>query len=301
MSAARLLQIGIAGTRGELRHLLVLAGRSHLLRYCCYATVPTLLLVALLGLRCTAGSEASGVHSAPAALTRLDADQSTPDEQALIARAEGGPIALLESAIGRYDAEVQDYEGTFRLEYLADGRHVDRSLCRFKFRSRPFSVLLEWVEGAGRIDKLLYIEGENDGKMIVHPTGLAGRLVSAVAVDPRGEAARKGSSRPVTEFGLRNALARILRSYQTDAGKGALRSRCLGLGEIAGERVITLEKIRPEERLVVDLSTETLLPVRIRQYDSADRQTALYQYGDVRFNRGFTDATFSPGTCGLSD
>lgn len=275
--------------------------KSRLVRYCCYGPALALFGMVVTSSRCTNSTGITDLSSAAAGLAPLRAGKSTAKETRLIDQAESDPVGLLEKGLQWHDTKLRDYEGTFHLQELRDGGASLSAVCRFKFRSDPFSLAMWWLRGAGRIDRLLYVAGLNDGQMIVHPTGLTGRLLGAVAVDPGGKMARKGGTRPITEFGMRNALVRILESFRRDAGRGALRSRCLGLGMLEGRRVLTLEKLSTDGKLIVDLLAEALVPVRIRRFAADGQLTAFYQYSGLRFNRGFTDTTFSPAAVGLAD
>ena len=51
------------------------------------------------------------------------------------------------------------------------------------------------LSGRSRVDRLLYVEDQNDGKVIVRPAGLLGKLVPPVELDPHGEMARQSSRR----------------------------------------------------------------------------------------------------------
>jgi hypothetical protein len=285
--------------RGKLGRFCKHIRRWRVARYCCYGGVPVLLLVLLGGSCCVDITGASGVRAVSVALAAPAPCESTAQESELIKRASTDPIGLLEEGVRLHQEHLQDYEGTFSFRRPEDRGLGELVVCRFKFRAEPFSVALQWIQGASRIDRVLYVKGQNGNQMMVHPTGLAGRLVSGVKVDPHGERATKGGQRPVTQFGLRNALTRVLESYKKDAGQGTLQSSCLGLGELNGARVITLEKVRSEEKLIIDLEAKMLSPVRIRHYASDGRLLAFYQYGDLRFNCGFNDATFSRNANGF--
>jgi hypothetical protein len=283
----------------RLRRFCQRARRSRLAQYCCLGGVPLLVVILLGSACCVDMSGASEFQPVSVSTAAAAPCQPTGKDGGLIHRAETDPVGLLEEGLRRHDENLRDYEGVFSCRQDDEGRPGRLIVCRFKFRSEPFSVLMHWVQGVGRIDKLLYVQGQNDGKMIVHPTGLTGRLISSVAVDPHGEQARKGGQRPVTQFGLRNALRRILEAYKEDAKEGSLQASCLGLGELSGERVITLQKTSDGEKLIVDLQTRTLLPVRIRQHDRDGRLVAFYQYSDLRFNAGLTDEEFTKEANGL--
>ena len=288
----------MAGSRGQRGGPRQGAKQSRLTRCCCVGPALLLFLMVFASSRCTTSGIAD-FPSAAAGLGPLIPCEATAPDTALVRQGDTDPVSLLEKGIRWYDGNLRDYEGTFVVQEIEDGRSRISAVCSFKFRQSPFSVAMRWVEGAGRIDKLLYVEGKHDGQMSVHPTGFIGRLFPAAAVDPHGGRATKGGLRPITQFGLRNTLERVLGSFRKDVDQGTLRARCLGVGKLNGRRVLTLEQTGPEGKLIVELATETLLPARVRLYGRSGRLSSLYEYSQLRFNRGFSDATFTREANGL--
>jgi hypothetical protein len=255
--------------------------------------LPVILWSMTIGAHCV-GARRVDVFPRVAArpkVTAVEPDHANCAE--LLNRAASEPVALLREAVGRLDAAVRDYEGTFVYQQVCEGNLSKPSICRFKFRCEPFSLLLEWTEGAGRVDRLLYVDGQNDGNMIVRPTGWIGRIIRAASIDPLGKRALKGGARPITQFGLRQALLRILDRYQTAQEANTLRSECLGLLALDGAPVIQLRKVSDEDILLIDLDVASLLPVRIRKLDPAGNLLLFCRYVNLKFNNGFDGRTFS--------
>ena len=142
--------------------------------------------------------------------------------------------------------------------------------------------------------RLVYVDGLHNGKMIVQPAGILQKLAARVMIDPLGSTALKHSLNPVTDFGLRSSIARVLNAYRAAQQQGQLNSECLGLGELDGKQVLTLSKSSPIEKTVVDMEVETLIPLRIRRYTPDGDMTAMYRYKDLSFNCGLADSDFTP-------
>lgn len=71
-----------------------------------------------------------------------------------------------------------------------------------KMRHEPFSIYMKWHSGdVGR--ELIYVDGKNEGNMVVHPGGWKGRLTGALTLDPNGSMAMAESRHPVTQAGLK--------------------------------------------------------------------------------------------------
>lgn len=72
---------------------------------------------------------------------------------------------------------------------------------RVKVRHDPFSVYLKWLSGdPGK--ELLYVDGTNDGQLLVRLGGLKGRILPALRIDPLGSRAMKESRYPITKLGI---------------------------------------------------------------------------------------------------
>ena len=50
------------------------------------------------------------------------------------------------------------------------GRLQKPEKIRVAFREKPLSVFMDWLEGAGLASKTLYVEGENNGKVMARPS-----------------------------------------------------------------------------------------------------------------------------------
>jgi hypothetical protein len=119
------------------------------------------------------------------------------------------PVSILHKCLEHYDR--QDVR-TYRL-IMDKQERIDRKLhppevVEVFYRARPHSVLTRWLQGERRARSALYVEGENDGKVLIHPTGLIGRFKPVVAVDPDGPLARAAGRYGIKDFGLRETLER---------------------------------------------------------------------------------------------
>jgi len=278
---SRLLPTGHDGKR-------TIAGRSF---YHGLASVASVLIL-------TTPLSAPSVHSPSQGVTAPASSAEATVEPSMIAPAED-PVTLLERGLAWHDANVRDYQGVFAYREQKDGQLGEPVACRFRFRLEPFSLYMEWIYGAGRVDKLLYVEGQNDGKMIVHPTGLIGLVVPSAAVHPDGKEARKSSSHSITEFGLRTVLAKVLRSFREAAEEDSSTYRRLGLRRLDNREVLTLTKTEGSGTLTVDLDPQTLLPVRTVKHDADGQLFSIYEFKELRFNQGVDESAFARESCGL--
>src|SRR5436190_8787465 len=72
--------------------------------------------------------------------------------------------------------QVDGYTLTMQKQESINGRLRPHEVIEVAFRERPHSVFMRWLEGAGRAERALYVEGENNGKLLARPkSGLARR------------------------------------------------------------------------------------------------------------------------------
>ncbi len=108
---------------------------------------------------------------------------------------------LLKSGRERF-AQIPAYRATLcKRERVGDDLTQPTTL-DVKVRHQPFAVYLKWLEGKGVGKEVLYVDGENDGNMLVRLGGVKGRLIPAFKLDPAGALAMNESRYPITKVGI---------------------------------------------------------------------------------------------------
>ena len=260
---------------GQIRRIRVLG----LLRW---AVVPLMLLHILAQCQCASvGNNHARQSTAPMVSLPVAREVSSTELQ-LIQQAQENPMSLLEQGLRWLeDNDIQDYQGQFTVQERIKGRLNEPAICLFKFRTKPFALALQVTEGAGRFDRLLCVEGE---KMVIHPTGLAGRLVSAIYLDPEDRRVCESSLRPVTQFGLKKALERIIDTYQNQEAEISTENEDSGFNSLNGSKVVTVYLRDERTKAIVDLDAEKFIPLRISQYTHDGQLLCSYQYDNLTFN-----------------
>jgi len=182
---------------------------------------------------------------------RLQADEPTPDAQAVAARGpasssaarephEGEQLALpdnwrshpmapaLEFALSRYKyirANVRDFTCLLSKRERINGRLKDYEYALTKVRSRsvtsggtiePYSVFMQYLAPARiRGRRVLFVSGRNDGKVIVRNGGRRFGYIT-VTIDPESDAAKRESRYAITELGLESVSRRLLEQAIAD-------------------------------------------------------------------------------------
>jgi hypothetical protein len=203
--------------------------------------------------------------------------------------------------------EIQDYSATLIKQERIGGKLREKEQLFVKVRHRPVSIYVRFLSPAkfeGR--ECLYIQGRNDGKLLVHVTGLQ-RLVGTLALNPIGKLAMSDNRYPIMELGIRRLAERLLEVGAHDARFGECEVRMLPTVKIGGRDCDGLEVVhpypRPEfifhiARIYVD--AELNLPVRYVNYEWPEeaagepRLAEEYTYLNLKLNNGFTDYDFDP-------
>jgi hypothetical protein len=114
---------------------------------------------------------------------------------------------------------IPAYTATLQKQEVVDGELLDEQTMQLKCRHQPFSVYLLWVTGdTGR--EVLYVEGQNEGRLIAHDGGWKARL-PAFSLHPESRLAMLDARYPVTDAGMLNLARTMLEvHYQDLAGTG---------------------------------------------------------------------------------
>lgn len=198
---------------------------------------------------------------------------------------------------------IHDYRATFVKRELID-RQMKESRMELKLRERPFSVYLKFLQpNAGR--EAIFVEGQNNGKLLVHDVGLAG-LVGTISLDPTGSYAMAENRYPVTMIGMRNLVAAVLEQWLTETKVDDLTVNFYPnarIGKVSCKAIETAHAApRPEAKFQMTrlyLDNQQGIPIRVQQYSFPSRremQPALvedYLYTDLHLNTGLADIDFS--------
>ncbi|MEX1094642.1 MAG: DUF1571 domain-containing protein [Planctomycetales bacterium] len=223
-------------------------------------------------------------------------------------------LLLLEKGIEKL-GKISSYTATLykqeRVDHvLGEGQTVD-----MKIRHEPFSVYMKWLTGdAGR--ELLYVEGQNEGDMIVHAGGWKARLVPALNLDPHGSLAMRESRYPVTMAGLLAAARKMTEYRRSELREERLPVRCeMHFAQKFEDRacycfvVESLDSKNLEifRKTIVHIDEELCLPVCIRNFawpigeedaglqgGPLDEATMVefYTYTNIGLDRRLADADF---------
>ena len=259
--------------------------------------LPLCFLLAPAGLRSVAPATESAVRGV------ADDGGALPTAAQMRRLAETDPVAFLEACVHRYDREVKGYRCLLHKQERLDGKLQPSEEIDAQFREEPFSVLMDWREGARLARKTLYVKGENKDKMLVKLNGLLA-IAGVVERDPAGDDARKSSRYPITEFGIQVGSERTLTGWKKAVKEDALHVEFLGEVKVkeAGDRLCwKLKRTRykaPEDpdgvaELTVYVDVETWLQVGSTLKDADGQLIAEYFFRDIELNPEFKADAFT--------
>jgi hypothetical protein len=190
-----------------------------------YLLAGLVLVPSVVGLLVAAGRLGQQTDTAEDPPPVISEDGPLPDNAGLERLAREDPVAFLETCLRRYQRDVKGYSATFQKQEREDGKLQPTEIVEARYREKPRSVYMQWLEGAGRADRVLYVEGENGGKLLAHPKGAFARKIAGEVVE-RGE--DSADFRKLGRFGLKKATERVLTSMKKERDKGPLHVQYLG-------------------------------------------------------------------------
>jgi hypothetical protein len=225
----------------------------------------------------------------------------TNDDMVRLAKTD--PIAFLEESIKRYEREVKGYTALLvKRERTAGGLNPEERVKIF-FREKPFSVRMDWISGKDLASKTLFVQGENDDKLVALPKGLL-RIAGLQKIDPTDKRALRRSRMPITEFGIKIGTQNALKAWKAARKRGDLKvvyggvKRPAELGKRPCWEVKRVGYTRPEDDGITEVTfyfdTENWLQIGSILRGEDDRLIGSYFFRDVKLNPDFDESTFTP-------
>lgn len=226
-----------------------------------------------------------------------DDGKALPDATAMEKLITEDPVAFLENCLRRYKREVKGYTCIFEKRERIGGLHGklhDKEIIDVVFRENPFGVLFRWIEGARKAERALYVEGENNGKMLARPSGFANKLAPIVERDVDGEDARQSGRYTLKDFGMYHGCARTLATWRAARADNALKVDYLGekkVKEVGDRLCYVLRRVdfkKPEEEgvreLTIYIDKDNWLQVGSLLKGEDGKFIAEYYFRDIRLN-----------------
>jgi Protein of unknown function (DUF1571) len=213
-----------------------------------------------------------------------------------------GALKFLQMSLERYDHEVQGYSCILTKRERVKGKLKEKpEVTQCYFKEKPFSVYMNWIANPGDAQRILYVEGEYNNKMMTRPSGLKG-LIGVLAFDPDAPLAKNAGRYLVTEFGIKIGTKRTLNGMKLANDRGALFVSYEGIYRVpeCGDRLCHKLVRKPctplEDEGIYDMTfyfdMETWLQVGSILKGPNEELIAEYFFRDVRINPKFKDKQF---------
>jgi hypothetical protein len=228
--------------------------------------------------------------------TSASLSSAIPDRE-FASQLKKNPLKSLKLMTQHFDNAIIDYTGSFCKQERVDGTLLNPQTIDFKFRQKPFSLFMKWPASNNPVDRLLYVKGANNGKMIVHPTGLLS-WVKSVEADLNDEQATKTNLRTCEQFGIRNMLVEMEKAY-SQASAGNFNIKHLGDTTINQRPCAKLKINIPQgtfqstEEVILTVDLGYRLPTAVTCLDRNGNLTSSYSYTNLDFNTNLTDQNFT--------
>jgi hypothetical protein len=147
------------------------------------------------------------------------------------------------------------------------------------------------------LEKAVYVEGQNDGKMLVRATKILDFIRFGVAPD----AALKYGRHTVMEADIGHILRLIEQNYQQARSDPQAQVTYDGDETLDGRPAWRFKALLPAgrgyygHRILLHIDQGWLLPVRIEVYGWQDEFLEMYAYSKLAVNVGLTAADFDIG------
>ncbi|MEM6980170.1 MAG: DUF1571 domain-containing protein [Planctomycetota bacterium] len=227
-------------------------------------------------------------------------------------------LDMARDALAKSEAQVRDYTATLVKRERIGQTLGEHEFMMVKIRNRkiaggqviqPFSVYIQFLKPAATKGReVIYVENQNNGKLIAHEGGMKGRFLPTVSLPVDGMLAMRGQRYPMTEIGVENMIVKLI-----DRGETALQfddvSADFFKNARVRDRVCTLLRVKqPTRRPELDfyqadvfLDDQLGLPIRYIAYDwpapgsPADALGGVieeYNYLNLQLNVGLSDSDF---------
>jgi hypothetical protein len=227
---------------------------------------------------------------------------AAPGEHPLAPAIRWAKMALVEIE------KIQDYSCTLVKRERIDGTLGEHEYMFTKIRQRPFSVYMYFLAPAKlKGQEVLYVAGQNDGKLLGHPNGIRHKLIGTVKLQPDSMLAMAGNRYPITELGLRRLVTRLIEVGEHDMKFGDCEVKMIGGAKVSGRDCTCIQVVHTARRKEfifnmarIFIDNQLNVPIRYEAYDWPKEPGGPpvlleeYTYVNLKLNNGFTDQDFDP-------
>jgi hypothetical protein len=212
-------------------------------------------------------------------------------------------IRLMKQVLAHIDQNVHDYSCTLYKRERIDGELGEAQHIFVKVRHQPFSVYMSFLKPfQGR--EVLYVAGENDGKLLALECGLK-RKLGTLRLHPEGRLAMNGQKHPITKLGIRNLTHELLITAEQETRYGECEVSSNPNTKIDGRPATMIQVTHPIPRREfsahvtrVFVDNELCLPIHYDSHMWPNREGGeplleeAYTYRNLQINLGLDSRDF---------
>ena len=208
------------------------------------------------------------------------------------------PQEIMRRMADAYDG-IKDYTALFLKRERINGVLLPLETIELRFQA-PFKVYMAWHKPhAERV--IVYVEGENDNKILVNPGGLLRFL--RLKLEPTSPLATKNTHHTILEVGLQKTIALLEREYERGRQEGQVTLTSQGYDEVADRQAYHLTLVCHADKAAgyyaqrgeIWVDTAHFLPIKLSLYDWDHQLYAYYEYRSLRLNPGLGPEAFRLG------
>ena len=204
--------------------------------------------------------------------------------------------------------QVKDYTAIFTKTELV-GNKVIKQTMDIKCRHQPFSVYLHNRAGKEGSREVLYVDGANDGALLVHERGFLASLAGTQQLKLDDSLVMAENRYPITDIGVARIVDKSLEIWQAEkkADPKNVEVRFFSKAKVGAISCEMVEVSRKQKKPKFDCSLtrvyfvhESNLPIRAEQFGWPEKDGGkpplleVYDYANLKVNVGLTDADFDP-------
>jgi hypothetical protein len=224
-------------------------------------------------------------------------------------------LKIADEGLKHIQANIVDYTCILTKQERLGDKLADEQQMFCKVRNRkekdgkittPLSVYMRFIKPSkGR--EVIWVEGENEGKLTAHEPGLRGKVIGTVHLDPEGKFAMIGQLHPISQTGFENLVFQLIaRGFkELKHEKSETEVDIVENAEFNGRKCRKIVVRHPrksdryeffEGRIFVD--NEWNIPIHYSAYLWPEEEGGdlplieSYSYSDIKLNAGLTDKDF---------
>lgn len=190
--------------------------------------------------------------------------QSTPKEHPL-----QPAIRYAKQCVEKVE-KLPGYTATFYKREVVGTTMVSHQM-KIKIRHKPFSVYL-YFEKPHEGREVLYVEGQNNGKLIAHEAGLFS-IAGSMELAPTDDLAMSENRYPITMAGIVNIANEVIKQWENDAMYAGTEVKYFKDAKLGNLNCRVIESTHPKpfrqfknHRVRLWIDSETGYPVRVQTW-----------------------------------